>query len=240
MNRLTVDSLLKQALDLADLPSLDDHDRPSGALVAGCFSLSWLQDALDLFANTFPMASTLATANIVFTQGGSTVNVPADFILDVKDGIIIPQSPNASQRRLRRVSFQTLLSYMTYATGLGAPRRYSVKGSVIQCWPVPDVNYPAVLNYFAMPPVLAIGSGQIPNFPSDQILIDLVKLRAMEWARQIEAGTALAYARKEIAKIRSAGLFNEAESNSIPLDSDQFVNAELTPWSWMGPFSQQS
>lgn len=236
MNRLTIDSLLKQALDLADLPSLDDHDRPSGALVAGCFSLSWLQDSLDLFHNQFPLAATLATANIVFPQGTNTASVPADFILDVKNGIVVSQNQNSTPRRLMRMPFQKMLTYATYSTGQGAPRLYTVKGSTIQCWPVPNASYPAVLNYYAMPAALALGGGNIPNFPSDQILIDCVKLRAMEWARQVESGTALAYARKEIAKIRSAGLFNESEDTEIPLDPQQFVSADAAAWAWMGPW----
>ncbi len=238
MNRLARDTLLLQALDLADLPTLDAHDRPAGTIVAGAFSIVWLQDALDLFHNQFPLAATVKGAPITIAAGQNQVAVPADFILDVRHGIVIPQSANAGARRLIRTSYQKLLTYLTYSTGQGAPRRYAVMGPNVLFWPVADVAYAATLNYYAMPATL--NAGDTPTFPSDQILIDLVKLRALEWARQEQPGTALAYARREIAKIRAAGLFNQAEDTEIPLDPDQFVNAEQTPWSWMGPFSQQT
>lgn len=238
MNRLTVDLVLNQALDLADLPTLDAHDRPSGPLIQNPFCLQWLQDALDLFHNQFPLAATVQSAAL--TIASNKASVPADFILDVKHGIVIPQAQNSTARRLIRTSYQKLLTYLTYSTGTGCPRRYAVMGPQILFWPIPDAGYAGTLNYYAMPAALALGIGQIPTFPSDQILIDCVMRRALEWARQEPAGTALKYARAEIAKIRAAGLFNQAEDTDIPLDPEQFVSADQSSWSWMGPFSQQN
>jgi hypothetical protein len=238
MNRLTRDVLLIQALDLADLPTLDNHDRSTGSIDPAAFCISWLQDALDLFLNQFPLAASLKAGSVTLVQGVNQITAPADFILDVKHGLVIPQNPNSNARRLFRTPYQKMLTYQTYSPGAGCPRRYTTLGARIVLWPVPDVSYAAILNYYAMPPVLA--GGDIPMFPSDQILIDCVKLRALEWARQEQPGTALAYARKEIAKIRSSGLFNESEDNQVPLDPEQFVHAEHSPWGWMGPWSQMS
>jgi hypothetical protein len=216
---------------------LDAHDRPaSPTIAAGAFSVSWLQDALDLFHSQFPLAATILAAQVTIPTTG-VFTAPADFIIDMRNGLVLAQSNIVSAARLLRVSYQKLLTRQTYGQQPGIPRNYSVLGKTIRVWPTPDVAYAATMNYYAMPAVLA--SGDIPNFPSDQILIDLVKLRALEWARIEKNGSALMYARSEITNLRAAGLFNESENTEIPLDEEQFARtgAGSTPWSWMGPWS---
>ena len=163
--------------------------------------------------------------------------MPADFILDMRNGVVVLANNITTARRLIRRSYQVLLGRLTYSPGTGTPRNYSVLPPNVVVWPTPDVAYAGTLNYYAMPSTL--NSGDITPFPDGQILVDLVKLRALEWARVEKPGTALAYARSEIAKIRASGLFNESENTEIPLDEEQFMRMGGTPWSWMGPFSSQ-
>lgn len=204
--------------------------------MAGAYSIDWLQRALDLFANTFPMAYTVKAAPVTIPTSG-TFTVPGDFILDMRNGVTVNASNVTTARRLIRRSYQVLLNRLTYSPGTGTPRNYSVLPPNVVVWPTPDQAYSGTLNYYAMPATLS--AGDITPFPDGQILIDLVKLRAQEWARVIKAGSALEYARSEIAKIRASGLFNESENTEIPLDEEQFARMGGSPWSWMGPFSNQ-
>lgn len=229
INRLNRDQILVRGLDMVDSPSLDTKDRPSGAIIAGALSVGWLQDALDLFHNEFPWAGTVKSTAITLDTTG-LVSVPADFILDVRNGITLP-APN--QRRLARLPLQKLISYQLADTTAGVPRGYTVTEPDLRIFPMPDKSYSATLWYYALPTVLSANT--LPKFPSDWVLVEYVRLRGLEWLQKIAPGSAMAYAREQIAALRKSGLAGEPEDDEIPLDPLRFRPAgPSAPWDWMG------
>ncbi len=238
MATLTRDQILGRALDMVAAPALNNNDRPAGTIVGGALTIQWLQDALNLFADEFPWAQMLTTAAIVIPTT-AIVALPADFIIDVRNGIYIAAGTStASARRLIRTSYQKMLSGIVGTPGVGAPTRYTVLPPNIRFWRTPDVSYPAVLAYYARPAVL--GASGVPIFPSDLPLIEYVRLRGLEWVRAVEMGSALKYAQQQIADLRKAGLAHEPEDDTIPFDPDQFIPmGDSGGLSWLGPFSNQ-
>ena len=230
-NRLNRDQILHRALSMVDNPALDAKDRPGGAILANALSLGWLQDALDQFQQAIPMAATRATSQLVIPSATGEVATPSDYIIDVRNGIVMP-SPGAI--RLRRVSGQEFITRtVNYPSASANPMVYTVDEPLIRVWPTPTTDAPATLWYFALPPVL--GPNTRPRFPADWTLIEYVRLRALEWLRAAPAGGAFAYAEQQIGKLRSAGLFGEPEDDHIPFDEGQFRRGAGDGWySWMG------
>lgn len=238
MATLTRDQILGRALDMVASPALNNNDRPAGTIVGTALTIQWLQDALNLFGDEFPWAQQLTTAAITIPTSG-LVPLPADFILDVRNGVYIAAGTStASARRMIRTSYQKMLSSIVGTPGTGAPSRYTVLPPNIRFWRTPDQSYPAVLAYYARQATLA--SGSVPIFPSDLPLIEYVRLRGLEWVRAVEMGSALKYAQQQIADLRKAGLGHEPEDDTIPFDPDQFIQmSDAGGLSWLGPFSNQ-
>lgn len=226
MNRYNRDQILTRALDMVDSPSLNSRERPGGA-ISGSMTAGWLQDALDLFHHEFPWAGVVRKASVQIGTDG-LMTLPSDFILDVRDGIVLGTNPS---RRLARTSLQRFIDLQTVNTQAGDPLRYVVRPPQIEVLPAPRTATSATLWYYALPSVLT--SNVVPTFPSDWVLIEYVRLRCKEWLNALPPGSAVAYARDEIARLRRTGLANEPEDDRIPLDRETFIRPGGR-YDWMG------
>lgn len=221
-NRLTRDAILLRGLNLVDSPRLDEKDQPTaGTISSSALSIGWLQDALDLAQNLYPMSGTLKSATFNITAGTATYTIStiaSDFILDFKDGILLPDDKG----RLRRSAFNVLLDIPTGTSSRDKPTRYGIQNGLLVLRPVPSVAYnSATLYYYSLSSVLA--SGTVPSFPSDLILVEYVHLRGREWIREIPAGTAEKYLIDAVARLQKAGLGSEAEmDDQIGFDRHTF------------------
>jgi hypothetical protein len=227
--RLTRNQIIQHALDMVDSAELDNHDRPGkGPVVGQAYTLRWLQDALDYFSHIFPWAYDVATQAVTIT--GATFATPDDFILDVRNGLVL--TLNNGGMRLYKRSVQDIIN-ASLSTGTNKPQIYAVMDDVIRVAPTPDQAYSATLWYYALPDVM--GGCEYPKFPSDWILIEYLRLRALEWLRALPPGSAMDYAEKMVAKLQRAGFDNEPEYQEI-----QWDNKFMTPSqpadrsSWMG------
>lgn len=239
VNRLTRDTLLIQALDMADMPELDQHDRPSATIVSTAFSINWLQRCLDEVHQEFPWAGTIASTTGTVTAMNTTNFAPSDFILDVRDNLHLTVS--GSRRRLIRRNFADIVSlqartFQNNAFVTGVPTQYSFTGRDLRLNQTPDAGgFAYVLWYYQMPAVLA--AADTPNFPSDHVLVDYVYLRALEWGRKLPQGSAMKYLREiEIPALRTSGLGQEPEPDLVPLDPLRFLRGQrrYSPWGWTG------
>lgn len=212
-NRLTRDQILIRGLDLIDSPRLDEKDRPAGTIVAGALSLGWLQDALDLAHNLYPMSGLLKSATFNITGGTATytiATIASDFVLDFKDGLLLP----SDKGRLRRSAFNKLLDLPTGTTSQSKPTRYGIQNGMLVLRPVPKDSYTAaILYYYSLPSVLVAGT--IPSFPVDLVLVEYIHLRGKEWTREVPSGTAEAYLIASTARLQKAGLGSEAEMDDV-------------------------
>lgn len=228
MNRLTRDGVINRALDLADSPTLDAKDRPSGTVLATALSVGWLQDGLDYFFHAFPWQAVITASPLTLTTGQATYAQPAQCIRDYKDGIVLAEDAG----RLTRRGLSHLLNQRvgTYAK----PQWYTIQGGQIRVSPTPDKIYAATLWFYQLPS--ALSATTVPNFPSDLVLVKYVMLRAQEWMRSIPPNSAEQYARGEITQMQRMGLGQEAEADVIPLDRDAFPGSMPTSLTaWMGP-----
>lgn len=254
MATLQRDQILNTALDLVGAPSLNTNDRPSSTILntsqadgrPTALTVGWLRDILNVFAERYPWAQYIKTATITIAGGTATFTaLPSDFILDVRDGIYLPAQGATAAIRLMRTSWQKMIDRQVYIVGPGAPKRYTIlnPGSTgitpnVQIWPTPDVNYTATLAYYSRPSVL--NPTDVPAFPSDEVLIEYIRIKGLEWVRAVELGSAQKYAEARLADVRKAGLGFEPEDDTIPFDRNQFLLAgDPNSWSWLGPFSNQ-
>lgn len=221
---------------MADLPELDNKDRPSGTIVSTAFSISWLQRAIDELHMEFPWAGTVASTTGTIASLNTTNFAPSDFILDVRGGLLM--DIGGSTKRLIRRNFQDILTFQAQ-NNLGGnpvksqPALYTFTGRTLRVDITPDQSYNATLWYYQLPATLA--AGDTPNFPSDHVLVDFVYHRALEWARKVPQGFAMKYLREvEIPALRTSGLGQEPENDRIPLDPQIFLGARRRPWDWMG------
>ena len=221
-NRLSRDSILLRALSLIDSPRLDEKDQPTlGTITAAALSIGWLQDALDLAHNLYPFQGLLKSTTFNITAGTSAYTIStiaSDFVLDFKDGIILPDDKG----RLRRSAFNKLLDYPTSTSSREKPQRYGIQNGTLLLRPVPREAYTAAtLYYYSLPAVLVAGT--VPSFPSDLLLVEYVHLRGREWLRELPAGTAEKYLIDATARLQKAGLGSEAEADDvIGIDRDVF------------------
>lgn len=257
MNRLTRDQIIHQGLDLADIAQLDAHDRPHGTLVEAAYAIGWLQNGLDLIHEAYPWGATLARYPITFVQGTDTYDLPEDFILDYEDGILLEATNPMTRLRMQKFSLDDLLNAQAAApNGVslvpGAPQFYVLHGigqttpgqgfcTKVQVWPIPNATYTATLTYYSLPNILKDGA-KVPTFPSDYTLVEYIRLRGLEWGRQLPADTHLQFVNRVVGRfIQSAGFGREASRQTIPLDRKVFrPRAGATPSSypygaWMGP-----
>lgn len=236
-NRLTRDQVIGKALNLADIPALDAHDRSNGSAIdATAFMIDWLQEIVDWFHAQIPMAGLLTGATITITTTGS-VALPSDFLIDLRDGIFLTADPRVRLTRVAGQEYVQRLTLLASTTPTSPPIFYFVLPPNVlfinRNGGTPDKSYAAQFWYYALPAALATGT--VPNFPSDLILVEYLKLKAQEWCRSIQPGTAEAYAKTRVADLQKNGLFMEPESDTIPLDPRRFVGAgSATPWGWLG------
>lgn len=221
-NRLTRDALLLRALALIDSPRLDEKDQPtSGTITSTALSIGWLQDALDLAHNLFPMSALLTSATFNITAGTATYTIStitSTFVLDFKDGILLP----SDKGRLRRKAFNALLDIPTGSTTRDKPTMYGIQNGTLVLRPVPSEDLTAAtLYYYSLPAVLSAST--VPSFPSDLILVEYIHLRGKEWIREVPPGTAESYLIAAVGRLQKAGLGSEAEiDDQIGIDRHTF------------------
>ena len=225
---------------MADMPELDQHDRPSSVILSTAFSINWLQRALDEMYQEFPWAGTVTSTTGTITALNTASIGPSDFILDVRDRLYI--NIGGSLRGLYRKSFADIIRYQSRndqggSPITGKPSLYCFTGRTLRFDITPETNgYPYTLWYYALPAVLAATT--TPTFPSDHVLVDFVYIRALEWARKLPQGSAMKYLREvEIPALRTSGLNQEPEADHIPLDPLQFKGRRRVGWGsgpWVG------
>ena len=237
-NALTRDQILLEALKMAEVPSLNQQDVSNGnphtgTINVAAMSIGMLQQGLNLFYSQFPWQATATSAAIAFVANVNTVALPARFMLDVRDGVLV--TVGVRVRRLRRRGLQNLISYNLNARP-GAPVMYCLQADQLLIAPTPDIAYTGTIWFYQRPADLT-GSA-IPVFPSDLILIEYVRIRALELTRQVPPGSALRYARAEILEMRKGGLAGEPENEDIPFDPTVFIPGAGQGYdgssSWMG------
>lgn len=226
-NRLTRDEILLEALDLVDSPRLDEKDRPAGTIQATALSIKWLQKGLDLAHNTYPWQGELKTATFTLVAGTPTYSIAtiaSDFVLDFKNGVVLPDDKG----RLRRAPLNLILEFKTSSSSQSAPERYCIHNNLLVVRPIPRESYASTtLYYYSLP--AALGANDVPHFPSDMLLVEYVHLRGREWLREIEAGTAEKYLLDACARLQKSGLGPEAEiDDTITLDRDVFPGGGTT------------
>jgi len=228
-NRLNRDQILSRALDEIDSVALDAHDRPGGSILATtAFSIVWLQDGLDNFHRVFPMAGRLTPLTLTLDPSGS-LTLPENFIIDVRDGLIIPDK----KVRCLRKGFQDWLNYQLKGViGANEPYYYTRQGRQLLYTPPPRQPVSATLWYYALPSVL--DENDKPDFPDDWTLVEYVRLRGMEYIKALPPGSAQKYVQESIATLRGSMLMGEPEHDTLPLDPIQFPRAAGGFWDWMG------
>ena len=213
---------------MTDSPVLDQKDRPGGVIEPGALCIGFLQDGLDYWHHRFPWAGALTSTQLVVS--GPYIQLPEDFILDMRDGLVIKVTDGGPGRLMRR-DVQQIVTIRAEGQS-GVPRIYAVADPVISVAPAPNKPYTAWLYYYKLP--LVLGPGDKPNFPSDWCLIEYVRLRCEEWVRAQPPGTAMAYAERECTKLLKTGLGREPESTTLRLDPATFGISTQNRWSWMG------
>lgn len=147
-------------------------------------------------------------------------------MLDYKNGIVLANDGG----RLTRRGLSYLLGLS--ATQTGRPRFYAIRGTTIELRYKTDKAYTGTLWYYSLP--AAIGATDVPLFPDDSVLTDYVWLKAQEYHRVAQPGTARAYADKIIKELQTAGIGNEAEDDQIEIDRN-FAGEQTSQYSdWMG------
>ncbi len=247
-NRYARDELIKIALQMVQLPNLEVHDMPNGVVQPNAFAIQWLQDILDFWYHMVPFSATVKSTALNCVANQNYVTLPSDFILDVRNGFVVERIPGnaASKRRVIRVPLQKFINrrllYQT-STNVDYPNFYCIQGDDdnvstqfqrMQITPTPSISTNGELWYYALPATLE--SNQKPKFPNDYVCAEYIRIRALEWARVYEPGTAHKFCEKVIAGMKSAGLMNEPEDDEIPFDDLTFRRGYEggTAYAWMG------
>lgn len=203
---------------MAYIPDLNRHDRPSGTIVSGAYSVGWLNTILNQFYAVFPWAATVTQLLGAFVAHSDAYALPANFILDVKNGLLV--KVNDRFQRVFRKPLQDAID-MGYNQNEGIPRIYTFQGDFLRIAPIPDQSYVGHLWYYKRPDALT--ANQVPVFPSDLILVEYIRIRALEWIRAAPIGSSQQYTEGRIAELIKAGLGNEPEQAAIPLAGDTFL-----------------
>lgn len=224
VNRLDRDTIINRALDLADSSVLDAKDRPSSpTIVSGALSITWLQEAIDLFAKRFPWSLNITDKAITIAENDTSFTVPSDFIIDYRNGIVLDED----QGRLLRRSLNTLLYRavgLTASPVRGTPEIYAVQGTTIKFSPKAIKEFTGILYYYSLPNTLS--GTTVPFFPDDYILVHYVWIKAQEWHRIVPIGVALQYAEDRIKDLQKAGIGLEAEPTEVELDRGTFGESQ--------------
>lgn len=234
MNRMVRDQILHAGLDMIDNAWLDAHDRPGGVdspLMDNALTIQWLQQGLDRFVREFPWMGAVTTATLTLPTSGS-LPVPTDYILDVRDGMIVP----TKQTRLYRLASlqQYIRSQVVPQGAASCPHAYIVQHQTIRLVPVPQTALSATFWYYALP--AALDANDIPSFPDDFTLSEYIRLRGLEHCRVMQPGTAQQYIAAQIVQLKQAGLGGEPEADEIELDRRHFLPGPLDYYGagWMG------
>ncbi len=236
-SRYVRDEILSQGIELSASPTVIAHDMPGGVIDGNAYSIKWLQNALDMFHRKYPFASDIHTAAMTI-QGsnadvllaspntllpGDSIYLPDNFILDVRNGLIC--TIGTQSYRLKRKSFQYWLNYsLSFQTLTQASTTaYCIVNEKIKVAPLLTEPVSATLYYYALPALLGPKS-HVP-FPDEFVLIEFIRLKALEWTRSLEPGTSQMYLTKQLAGLRASGLLNEPEyEDGIPLENNQVLN----------------
>jgi len=230
MPRYTRDEILLQGLDLASSPSLTTHDAPGGIISSNAHCIYWLQNALDMFHIKYPFSSDVVSASITFPSNSDELYItpgvflPSDFIIEVRRGLIA--TVNNQSYRLEKKSFQQFLDLQLNSqstTNPDNPRFYSKVNNRYKFTPRVQNNTSGTLWYYKLPSKL--DSDDYPSFPDEHSLIEFIRIKALEWTRSVDLGTAVAYLQKELVRFRVAGLLDEAEYDIAPLENNQALVA---------------
>ena len=214
---------------MIDSSTLDAAERPSGVLLSEARCIRWLQSGLNYFLHRFPWAGTVTSTSL--TLSTQKIAFPTDFVLDVRDGLTI-STANGGAGRLRRRSLQDIIG-LSIEGDTGTPLLYAVQDPNLFLYPTPDKSYTATLWYYKLP--VSLGPTTKPTFPDDWTLIEYIRLRGLEWVRELPPGTALEYAKKACGDLLKTGIGREPEHSDLHLDSRHFgYTGRREVWSWMG------
>ena len=252
MPRYTRDEIISQGLDLAQSATVDKIDRPGGGTISpNAMSIKWLQNALDMLHRKYPFSGDVQDIPVTIHAGSADLTVvstgrylPLDWMLDVRDGVVIniPQGSTPRLSRLKRRGFQYWLNIynQSLSTTLRQPNAeaaYTVINQRIKVAPLFNADTPATLWYYALPAV--VGPDEYPQFPDEWSLIEFVRLKALEWVdrRSEMVGIAQTYLTKELARFKAEGLLNQTEyEDGVPIENNQtFMDRSVIDRnSWMG------
>jgi hypothetical protein len=247
-NRYCRDELINVMIGMAQLPNLQVHDAPNGVVQQDAFAIQWLQDILDFWFHMVPFSATVKHQSITCTAHNEEIIMPSDFILDVRNGLEVQTIPgdSTSYKRKGRVPLQKFINrrlenqtthdvkYPEFYCIVGDDDNITTQYQTMMITPTPSINTQCYLWYYSLPARLE--ANQKPKFPSDQVCLDYLRLRALEWAGLLDPGTANKYSLKIIADMKASGLMNEPEDDEIPMDEQVY---QRRGWgsnrnNWMG------
>lgn len=247
-NRYVRDELIKIAINMAQLPNLEVHDIPNGVVQPDAYSIQWLQDIIDFWFHLVPFSSTVVSTTLNCVANQRYVNLPSDFILDVRNGYLVQTVVGdvTSLKRTVRIPLQKYINRrvaLQNTSNVNFPVFYCIHDidedtqvQRMQLQPTPNVSTVGELYYYALPSVLEAGSK--PRLPNDYMAIEYIRIRALEWARVFEPGTAHKYCDRLVAGAKAAGLMNEPEDDEIPFDNLVFSKGTdshyYNSYAWMG------
>lgn len=232
-NRYARDELIRIGLDMASVPNLKYHDCPDGVVLDSAYSIQWLQDIIDFWYHMVPFSSGVQFVELNIPALTSSIAVPGDFILDVRDGYIVQTTPDvSSKKRMQRLPLQKWITCDLSCQGKPASHSiyYMIQGNNIRVSPMSSSIQRAWLWYYFLP--ASLRSTDKPPFLSDYVLIEYIRIRALEWCGHFPPGTAQKFCDNIVSQMRSSGLMNEAENDDIPVaDSRSYASSR---YSWMG------
>jgi len=244
-NRWVRDEIIHQALDLLQGSTLEAHDRKEGVVLPNAYMIKWLGNALDTFHRAFPFQGDVTFANVtiqanqekIVLTADTTKNLPDDFSATVRDGLLVQIS--SKWIRLRERGFQEWFqSYFNNLNATGAiyPKLYAYHADAIQVSPKATASLAGQLWYYKLPAVLS--SNHVPKFPDDDVLVDYLRIRGMEWLRapSYPIGSAKAFAEQEISKLRQSGLLGNTGFDVMPIEGAPYMDEVVDNFMWMGPW----
>lgn len=236
-NRYTRDELVRRGLDLSQVSALKVHDCPANVVREDAYAVDWLQEIIDFWFHTVPQSQNVHEVSLNIPATADTVVVPADFILDVRNGYIIQTNEHAtSKKRMRRLPLQKWISARLYYQGESHGRHsvfYTVQNRSIRVTPTCETIQIGYLWHYFLPPRLE--SNEIPEFVSDYVLIEYIRIKALEWCGQYDVGTSVKYCDKLVTGMKAAGLMNEPEDDEIPFAVMGHSYSNRGTYAWMGP-----
>src|SRR5712671_5942079 len=215
--RYVRDELIAIALNMVQLPNLEIHDMPNGVVMQDAFCIRWLQDILDFWFHISPFSATVDKVQLNCVANNSEVILPADFIIDVRNGYLVQTiaGNKTSYRRLLRLPLQKFINRQIQSQNISSaipyPSFYCIAGDdgveltqyqTMLVVPTPTVATQGQLWYYRLPPVLSARTK--PKLPDDYVAIEYLRIRALEWAHIYEPGTAHKFCNKIVADMKSA------------------------------------